>query len=58
MQHQAIIVIKYSYITSELVAKITLQVSKMKSGEFAKSVDPDEVAHNEPPHHDLCYLPS
>ena len=24
---------------------------------LAKSIDPDEVAHNEPPHLDLCCLP-
>ena len=26
--------------------------------EFANSVDLDEVAHDEPPHQDLHYLPS
>ena len=26
--------------------------------QFAKGVDPDEVAHNEPPHLDLHCLPS
>ena len=30
----------------------------MKIDEFANSVDPDEVAHNEPPHLDLHCLPS
>ena len=30
----------------------------MKIVEFANSVDPDEVAHNEPPHLDLHCLPS
>ena len=25
---------------------------------FANSINPDEVAHNEPPHLDLSYLPS
>ena len=29
----------------------------MKIVEFANSVDPDEVAHNEPPHLDLHSLP-
>ena len=31
--------------------------SKMKILEFANSVDPDEVAHSEPPHMDLHCLP-
>ena len=31
---------------------------KTRVGEFADSVDPDEVAHNEPPHLDLHCLPS
>ena len=36
---------------------ISLSVSKMKVTEFATTVDPDEVAHNEPPHLDLhCLL--
>ena len=30
----------------------------MKIAEFANSVDPDEVALNEPPHPDLHCLPS
>ena len=30
----------------------------MKIAEFAYSVDPDEVAHNEPSHMDLYCLPS
>ena len=30
----------------------------MKIVEFANSVDPDEVAHHEPPHLDLCCLPT
>ena len=30
----------------------------MKIVEFANSLDLDEVAHNEPPHLDLRYLPS
>ena len=39
-------------ITSALKAPLLTKV------EFANSVDPDEVAHNEPPHLDLHYLPS
>ena len=35
-----------------------LKVLEMKIAEFANRVDPDEVAHNEPPHQDLHYLPS
>ena len=30
----------------------------MKIVEFANNVDPDEVAHHEPPHLDLQCLPS
>ena len=30
----------------------------MKIAEIANSVDPDEVAHHEPPHQDLRSLPS
>ena len=30
----------------------------MKIVEFANSIAPDEVAHNEPPHQDLHCLPS
>ena len=37
---------------------ITLKPTKMKIVEFAYSVDPDEVAHNEPPRLDLHCLPS
>ena len=34
-----------------------LKCQKLKTDEFADSVDPDEVAHNEPPHLDLHSLP-
>ena len=37
---------------------LTLKASEIKIIEFANSVDPDEVAHNEPPHLDLHCLPS
>ena len=30
----------------------------IKTAKFTNSVDPDEVAHNEPPHLDLHCLPS
>ena len=33
-------------------------VPETKIAEFANSVDLDEVAHDEPPHQDLHYLPS
>ena len=36
---------------------LTLQVLEMKIADFANSVDPDEVAHHEPPHLDLHCLP-
>ena len=32
--------------------------TETKIAEFANNVDLDEVAHNEPPHLDLHYLPS
>ena len=35
----------------------TLKVVTTKTGEFVNSVDPDEVAENEPPHLDLHSLP-
>ena len=31
--------------------------AEMKIVEFANSIDPDEVAHGEPPHMDLLCLP-
>ena len=36
---------------------LTLKAPKFKIVESANSVDPDEVAHNEPPHLDLLCLP-
>ena len=36
----------------------TLKVHKVKTAEFANSTDPDEAAHYEPPHLELCCLPS
>ena len=37
---------------------LTVKVPKMeKKIEFANNVDPDKVAHNEPPHPDLRCLP-
>ena len=37
---------------------LTLKVQIMKIAEFANSVDPDEVAHHEPPHLGLHCLSS
>ena len=36
---------------------LTYNSPKMKILEFANSIDPDEVAHDEPPHLDLHCLP-
>ena len=33
-----------------------LKKAKMKIVEFANSIDPDEMAYNEPPHLALCPL--
>ena len=38
--------------------EIGLKVPKTRIVEFANSVDPDEVAHDEPPHLDLHCLPA
>ena len=35
---------------------VTLKVPKRKTAEFAKDVDPNEVAHSEPPHKCLPFL--
>ena len=37
---------------------LTFTASGTKTAEFANSVDPNEAAHNEPPHQDLHCLPS
>ena len=37
---------------------LSLLLPETKIAEFANSVDLDEVAHNEPPHPDLQFLPS
>ena len=37
---------------------LTLKALETKKDKFANNVDPDEVAHNEPPHQDLHCLPS
>ena len=37
---------------------LTRKVPNTTISEFANTVDPDETAHNEPPHLDLQYLPS
>ena len=38
------------------MAFLTLLVPEMKIAEFAKSIDPDKAALNQPPHLDLSYL--
>ena len=39
-------------------SEFTLKSPRMEVVEFANSIDPDEVAHNEPPHLGLNCLPS
>ena len=49
------------YVQCQKTAAIYLktpEVPETKIVEFANSVDPDEVAHNEPPHLDLYCFPS
>ena len=41
-----------------VIGALRVEVLKTKTVEFANSVDPDEVAHNEPPHLTLHYLPT
>ena len=36
---------------------LSVKAPKTNTAEFANSVDPDEVAHNEPPHLDLHCFP-
>ena len=38
--------------------KLILKAPRPTIVKFASSIDPDEVAHNEPPHPDQHYLPS
>ena len=40
------------------LVELTLKLPETKVAKFANSVDLDEAAHNEPPHLDLCCLPS
>ena len=40
------------------LSQLTLSLTETKITEFANSVDLDEVAHHEPPHLDLRWLPS
>ena len=40
------------------ILPLTLQLPETKIAEFANSVDLDEVAHNEPPHLVIHFLPS
>ena len=45
-----------SFCVKDLTLK--LHLPERKIAEFADSIDLDEVAHDEPPHLDLHYLPS
>ena len=47
-----------SCVTEGMNKLLLLKSAELKIVEFANSVDPDEVAHYEPPHLDLHYLPS
>ena len=41
------------------ISLLTLKVPLTKAAEFSNSIDPDEVAHHEPPHQDLhCFSSS
>ena len=40
-----------------VIGALRVKESKMRTVEFANSIDPDEVAHYEPPHLDLHCLP-
>ena len=42
--------------TQKCYGQITVNAPEMKIVEFANSIDPDEVAHYEPPHLDLHCL--
>ena len=39
-----------------VIGTLKVKVSETKIGEFANSVDLDEVAQDDPPHQDLHYL--
>ena len=47
-----------SCVADEHCSCITPKAPNRKIVEFVNRVDPDEVAHNEPPHLDLHCLPS
>ena len=52
----------YPYILMKLASgekfEERMRIPETKITEFANSIDPDEVAHHDPPHLDLCCLPS
>ena len=50
--------LKVTGLLREILRLLTLSLPETQIAEFANSVDLDEVAHNEPPHLDLHYLPS
>ena len=47
-----------NFVRTASYENLTLKVLKMKIAGFANRVDPDEVAHHEPPHQDLRCMPS
>ena len=55
-QEEANCKVVYSFQKEVSLTVGILKSLKMKA--FANSIDADEVAHNEPPHSDLCCLPS
>ena len=48
--------IDFFYRTYNLLA-LTLSALQTKTDTFANGIDPDEMAHNEPSHQDLHFLP-
>ena len=46
------------HLLTHLFKAFIYLVPEMKIAEFSNSIDPDEVAHKEPPHLDLQCLPS
>ena len=50
--------LEIEFALNELNSALALKKPKMKIAKFANCVDPDEVAHYEPPHLDLHCLPS
>ena len=53
---QTISILQETCMTSFTLPTLSFKTPDMKIVEFANSVDPDEVAHSEPPHLDLYCL--